>query len=92
MNGFPAVRLRRLRATDALRRMTGLARPGPEKYVWPVFVTPGKKRREEISSMPGQFRLSTDMLLREREPVAKQGTISFSSRREIYVMSLSLRV
>ena len=73
MNGFPTVRLRRLRATEALRRMTGLALPGPEKFVWPVFVTSGTKRREEISSMPGQFRLSTDLLLRELEPVAKQG-------------------
>jgi porphobilinogen synthase len=73
MNGFPAVRLRRLRSTEALRRMTGLARPGPEKFVWPVFVTPGGKRREEISSMPGQFRLSTDLLLRELEPVVAQG-------------------
>lgn len=73
MNGFPAVRLRRLRSTDALRRMTGLALPGPEKFVWPVFVAPGKKRREEISSMPDQFRLSTDMLLRELEQVVAQG-------------------
>ncbi|MCX7009622.1 MAG: porphobilinogen synthase [Kiritimatiellaeota bacterium] len=73
MNGFPAMRLRRLRVTEALRRMTGLALPGPEKYVWPVFVTPGKKRREEISSMPGQYRLSGDMLMRELEPVVKQG-------------------
>ncbi len=73
MNGFPAVRLRRLRATEALRRMTGQALPGPEKFVWPVFVAPGKNRREEISSMPDQFRLSGDMLLRELEPVVKQG-------------------
>ena len=73
MNGFPAVRLRRLRATEALRRMTGLALPGPEKFIWPVFVTAGTKRREAIGAMPGQFRMSGDMLLRELEPVAKQG-------------------
>ncbi len=73
MNGFPAVRLRRLRATEALRRMTGLALPGPEKFVWPVFVVSGRKRREEISAMPGQYRLSGDELLRELAPVVKQG-------------------
>ena len=73
MNGFPTVRLRRLRATEALRRMTGLALPGPEKYIWPVFVVPGRKRRETITSLPGQFRLSGDHLLRELVPVVKQG-------------------
>ena len=73
MNGFPAVRLRRLRATEGLRRMTGLAIPGPEKFVWPVFVVSGKKRREEIDAMPGQFRFSTDMLLSELDPVVAQG-------------------
>jgi porphobilinogen synthase len=73
MKGFPAVRMRRLRATEGLRRMTGLALPGPEKFVWPVFVVPGKQRREAIGALPGQFRLSTDMLLRELEPVVAQG-------------------
>ena len=73
MKGFPEVRMRRLRAMEGLRRMTGLAMPGPEKFIWPVFVTPGKKRREKISAMPGQFRFSTDMLLRELEPVVNQG-------------------
>ncbi|TAN36191.1 MAG: porphobilinogen synthase [Verrucomicrobia bacterium] len=72
MKGFPDVRMRRLRATESLRKLTAMAMPGPEKFVWPIFVVPGKKRREAISAMPGQYRLSVDMLLRELEPVAAQ--------------------
>ena len=47
--------------------------PGPEKFVWPVFVVEGRKRREAISSMPGQYRLSTDMLLKELSRVTNEG-------------------
>jgi porphobilinogen synthase len=47
--------------------------PAASKFVWPLFVVEGEKRREAISSMPGQYRLSTDELLQAIEPVAKQG-------------------
>jgi porphobilinogen synthase len=30
--------------------------------MYPIFVQPGRDRRDEISSMPGQYRLSTDLL------------------------------
>ena len=56
--GFPAVRLRRLRRTAAIRDLFAMPKPGPEKFIWPVFVVPGAGRREPIDSMPGQFRLS----------------------------------
>lgn len=71
--GFPDIRLRRLRRTASLRRLFDAAFPPPSKFVWPVFVVEGEKRREPIGSMPGQFRLSVDELLRALEPVAAQG-------------------
>lgn len=70
---FPEIRLRRLRRTPAIRRMFDQPFPAASKFVWPLFVVEGKKRREAISAMPGQFRLSTDELLHELEPAAKQG-------------------
>jgi porphobilinogen synthase len=70
---FPEIRLRRLRQTQALRRLFDQPFPAASKFVWPLFVVEGEKRKEIISSMPGQFRLSTDELLHELEPVAKQG-------------------
>jgi porphobilinogen synthase len=47
--------------------------PGPEKFMWPTFVIDGEGKREEIESMPGQFRLSVDQLLTDLEPLAETG-------------------
>ena len=74
--GYPDVRLRRLRRTEALRDMFAMPKPGPEKFIWPVFVVPGTGRREPIASMPGQFRLSADELVKELAPVVAQGVKS----------------
>ena len=70
---FPEIRLRRLRKTQAIRRLFDQPFPAASKFVWPLFVVEGEKRREAISSMPGQYRLSTDALLQAIEPVAQQG-------------------
>ncbi len=70
---FPDVRLRRLRRTPALRRLFDMPPPPPSKFIWPVFLVEGARRREPIDSMPGQFRHSVDELLRALEPVAAQG-------------------
>ncbi len=70
---FPDQRLRRLRRTDGLRRMFGQPLPGPEKYVWPVFLRPGTGCDQDITAMPGQTRMSVDVLLRKLEPVATSG-------------------
>ena len=76
MDGYPEVRLRRLRRTAAIRDMFGMDAPSPAKFIWPVFVVPGEGRREAIDSMPGQFRLSADELVKELEPVVAQGVKS----------------
>ena len=76
MDGYPEVRLRRLRRTAAIRDMFGMDAPSPAKFIWPVFVVPGSGRREAIGSMPGQFRLSADELVKELEPVVAQGVKS----------------
>ena len=73
MDGYPDVRLRRLRRTAAVRDLFAMPKPGPEKFIWPVFVVPGTGRREPIASMPGQFRLSADELVKELAPVVAQG-------------------
>lgn len=73
MSSYPDVRLRRYRRTPGLRRLFDQAYPGPERFLWPVFVVEGSNRAEPIASMPGQQRMSVDVLLREAEAVAKQG-------------------
>ena len=37
----------------------------PADFIAPLFVVEGQGRREEIASMPGQFRLSIDLLVKE---------------------------
>lgn len=70
---FPEIRLRRLRRTEGLRRMLGQPLPGPEKFIWPVFIREGKGVDEPVSAMPGQSRMSVDVLLKRLEPVAESG-------------------
>jgi porphobilinogen synthase len=55
---FPQTRLRRLRATHALRGLVRETRLAPADFVYPMFVAHGIDRREPIASMPGIDRLS----------------------------------
>ncbi|HHH42057.1 MAG TPA: porphobilinogen synthase [Chloroflexi bacterium] len=73
MTGFPKVRPRRLRRTEALRRMVRETRLSADNFIYPLFVRPGHDVREEIPSMPGQYRLSLDRLPEEAEAVARLG-------------------
>ena len=60
MSSFPNTRLRRLRRTPALRALVRETRLTPDRFLAPLFVRHGKALREEISSLPGVFRLSPD--------------------------------
>ena len=70
---FPIHRLRRLRQHDALRRMVRETRLSVSDLIYPMFVMEGKDQRREIASMPGQFRLSIDLLVKEAGEVAGLG-------------------
>jgi porphobilinogen synthase len=62
---FPIQRLRRLRQHDGLRRMVRETSLSPSDFIYPMFVVEGRGRREEIATMPGQFRCSVDLLIKE---------------------------
>ena len=53
--------------------MFDLEIPAPAKWCWPTFVVPGQNIKEEIASMPGQYRYSPDQLVKAVERVVKQG-------------------
>src|SRR5437588_4145281 len=55
---FPQTRLRRLRATHALRGLVRETHLTPGDLVYPMFVAHGIDRREPIEAMPGIDRLS----------------------------------
>ena len=62
---FPTHRLRRLRRTEAIRSLVRETRLTPRSFVYPLFVCPGSKVKDEIKSMPGNFRWSVDLLVEE---------------------------
>ncbi len=70
---FPEYRPRRLRRNPQLRSLVRETRLSPEQLIYPLFVVPGKGRREEISSMPGVFRLSVDQLAAEAKELLGLG-------------------
>ena len=73
MSMFPALRLRRLRRTETMRRLVREIRLAPSDFIYPYFVTHGRGVREEVSSMPGIFQLSTDELARDVRETAALG-------------------
>ena len=59
---YPTTRMRRVRQTDWSRRLVTENHLATSDFIWPVFVQPGTNQRNEISSMPGVFRMSIDVL------------------------------
>ena len=65
MVSFPELRLRRLRDRHQLRTLTRETRLSASQFIYPLFVTHGKGRREPIEPMPGCYHLSLDLLAEE---------------------------
>jgi porphobilinogen synthase len=66
-------RFRRLRRTNALRRLVAETRLDARDFVYPLFVTHGRGIRDEISSMPEQYQLSLDQLASEARDLRELG-------------------
>ncbi|MDP6216140.1 MAG: porphobilinogen synthase [SAR324 cluster bacterium] len=66
-------RPRRLRRSASIRGLVRETELSPRQLIYPMFVTEGKAVRECIDTMPGQFRLSIDELLRECEELYALG-------------------
>jgi|SRR5579871_497171 len=70
---FPIHRMRRLRGTEAIRRLVRETRLDPAQFILPLFVCPGERVRREISAMPGNYQTSIDETVRECEEVKSLG-------------------
>jgi len=73
MNSFPQLRLRRLRRNEAFRALVRETKVEVGDLVYPLFVVEGSKIKQKISSMPGLYRLSNDLLPKEAEEIARLG-------------------
>jgi porphobilinogen synthase len=65
--------MRRLRRSEALRRMTRETRLSRDDLVLPLFVVEGRGVREPVASMPGVFRHSADRLVAEAKELRRLG-------------------
>jgi porphobilinogen synthase len=70
---FPTTRLRRLRRTEQIRDMFRETRLSKTDFIYPLFIVEGSGVKKEISSMPGQYQMSIDGILRECEELAALG-------------------
>lgn len=73
MSRYPGYRPRRLRRTDALRRLVRETRLEVEDLILPLFVTAGEHVRREIDSMPGVAQTSVDELVSDARAAAELG-------------------
>jgi porphobilinogen synthase len=70
---YPDYRPRRLRRTEALRRMVRETRLSVDDFVYPLFVVPGSGVEKPIGSLPGQFNLSIDKAVEHAQRAADLG-------------------
>ncbi len=71
---FPSVqRPRRLRRTPALRRMVEETQLTVNDLIYPLFVMEGEGQKVEVVSMPGSYRYTLDLLLKEIEDAYNLG-------------------
>ena len=69
-------RPRRLRRSPVLRKMVRETRMDKSSLIYPMFVTEGTNIKQEIPTMPGQYRYSVDRLPEALEEVADAGVPS----------------
>lgn len=66
-------RLRRLRRNENLRALVRETQVRADDFIYPLFVCEGEGIRREISSMPGQYNLSIDELVKEASEARSLG-------------------
>lgn len=72
-------RLRRMRKADWSRRLVQENSLTVNDLIWPIFLVDGENRREEVAAMPGVYRLSVDIAVKEAERAARLGIPSLAT-------------
>jgi porphobilinogen synthase len=70
---YPTHRPRRLRRNEALRSLVRETRLTISNLIYPMFVCPGTKVRQEVTSMPGVYQQSVDQIVEEAREVESLG-------------------
>lgn len=73
---FPTTRLRRLRSAEVTRNMMRETKLTRDDLIMPLFVRYGQNVKNPISSMPGNYQLSVDLLVEECKRLYNKGVQS----------------
>jgi porphobilinogen synthase len=71
------IRPRRNRKSVAIRAMVEETKIGSEHLIYPIFLRDGKNIKEEISSLPNNYRWSIDQLIPEIEACMRLGIMTY---------------
>jgi porphobilinogen synthase len=71
------IRPRRNRKSAAIRAMVEETKIGAEHLIYPIFLKDGSGIREEVGSLPNNYRWSLDKLLPELEDCMKLGIMTY---------------
>ncbi len=77
MTSLNTIRPRRNRKSNTIRSMVAETTVTTNDFIYPLFLVDGKSQKVEISSMPGIFRLSIDLMLKEIEECMNLGVRAF---------------
>ncbi|MDJ0624865.1 MAG: porphobilinogen synthase [Candidatus Caenarcaniphilales bacterium] len=75
---FPFNRPRRLRKTQIIRDLVQETHFSVNNLIAPLFILDGENIKQEINSMPGVFRYSLDLLMKEVGELIKLGVNNFA--------------
>ncbi len=70
---FPGRRMRRMRKHDFSRRLMAENQLTVNDLIYPMFVLEGENRTEDVASMPGVKRYTSDLLLEEAKELVELG-------------------
>jgi len=70
---FPEYRPRRMRKNENFRRMIRETKLSVDDFMYPLFVVSGKGIKKPIASMPGNFQMSIDQLVKEVKTAKEAG-------------------
>lgn len=73
MASFPTKRLRRLRYNPIVRDMIRETVLTKNDFIYPLFVVPGTNVKKEIKSMPGNYQMSVDNIVKECKELVELG-------------------
>jgi len=73
MATYPTKRLRRLRYNPIVRNMVRETQLSKDDLIYPLFVVPGTKVKNEVRSMPNVYQMSIDVLVEECKEVEQLG-------------------